>query len=348
MELPFSPLNLSRGEAAQLVRGLIDGSLKNDSGERLGLLSSPSKSVSVRAVDSESPSGTGAGCGNVKGVFDSYGTMTVDGSFAATLSYLLNNGFLCDGHAGAYGGRYPIKAEIGIFTKVYEDTEGLQLEWEYHKDPASQAVRQKTQTRLDNGKFCGMSIGFYVGDGTNNPVGWTWTEKETEPDCDYIYIQPQDFERAIPEYSAPEYIQENLERAENFSWGVYILKHVHVYETSQTQIPANENSQIAEVRSRRNSTTTMTAEERAKKAEDAKRAKLDDCRDALDGMKRAHKNAKEAHEDHKEQMDGHLAKLAKGIKAMESHLDALDDDDAAEPEEKPKSGAGRAAFNGGK
>jgi hypothetical protein len=311
----------------------------------------------IRVDTTTNPSGTGSGCGNVKGFLDSYGTMTVNGSFARSLDYLLTSGFLADGHGAAYDYHYPTKAEIGIFTKVYEDSEGLQLEWEYHDDPHSQTVRQKTDKRLKNNKTCGLSIGFYVGDGTNPPSGWTYDPKETEPECDYIYVKPQFYEEVLNEYSAPQYLEENLERANANDMGIYILKHVHVFETSQTEIPANEVSLIAEVRSRPKHITMSTSNEnRAKREEeDSKRAKLKDAKDELERIKRDLKNAKESHDDVSE----HHAKLAKRVKTLASHLEDMgsdakddegeDDKEEEEPKEKGKrSGSGRALFNGGR
>lgn len=277
------------------------------------------RSIQIRqAVDS--PSGVGSGCGNVKGYLDSYGTMTTNGAFEETIEFLMQTGFLADGHGAAYGYRYPTGAEIGIFTDVKEDAEGLQLTWEYHDDPHSQTVRQKTEKRLKNGKTCGMSIGFYVGDGINPPCGWVYSPDEDQPDnIDYICVTPQYYDEVVPLYSLPEYGKENLIRAQQF-YAVYILLRVHVFEVSQTEIPANEVSLIAEVRHK---TKTIMA----KREEDSRDAKLDAARDAHEDAMRAFKKAKESHEDHAD----HLDSMARSLRAMGRALkdaEEEDDDDA--------------------
>lgn len=305
------------------------------------------RSFRVQSNGGASDSGSGSGLGNVKGYLDTYGTMTVDGAFLDTRDYLLKSGFLADGHGSAFDYHYPTKAEIGIFTDVQETADGLQLTWEYHDDEHSQAVRAKTQKRLDNDKTCGLSIGFYVGDGKNPPIGWVYSDKEKEPrGIDYIVLSPQFYEELLPVYSAPEYLDENLERAESLSC-IYILKRVHVFETSQTEIPANEVSQVAEVRTRLNKTMAQPTQAEIRAAREAKRS---DARDTLDAMHRSLKRAKDAHEESSD----HLGKLTKLCREMESHLSSeTDDDEAPDEEKKPeekgkKSGSGRALFSGGK
>lgn len=311
---------------------------------------------SVRVVTTpENPSGTGSGYGNIKGYMDSYGTIMIDGCYKESIPYLGDSGFLCDGHGGAFGGRYPTAAEIGIFTSVTEDKEGLLVEWEYHDDLHSQAVRLKTEKRLRNDKTCAMSIGFFVGNGRNAPQGWVYTDKEKQPSgIDYICVLPQYYDEVIPMYSTLEYGPENLERAQNFS-EVYIFLRIHVYEVSQTEIPANEVSLIAEVRHKQNKPMErlerLTKEERELRAK--KDAKAEAHADAMDAVGRAFKKAKDAHEDCRAAHEAHgdalddskraMGELAKRIKEAKEISDSEDDD-----KEDPKREAGRAAFGGGK
>lgn len=310
--------------------------------------------LQVRELANDNDSGSGSGCGNVTGYMDSYGTMTTTTSFNECLDYLFKSGFLADGHGAAYNYHYPQKAEIGIFTDVHVDYEGLQLEWEYHDDHASQACRMKTQKRMSNDKTCGLSIGFFVGDGKNSPKGWDYNPKEEQPDdIDYICVSREFFDEVVRTYSKPEFVNDNLQRSEQFFY-IYILLRVHVFETSQTEIPANEISLITEVRQKRTSISqtqnkpiTMAAK---KEEEDSKRsAKMEECRDALENAKRAFKKAKDAHTEHDDDMRGHLSRAEKAIKEAYAKLDddSKGDDDEGDKKKPSEEAKGKRLFERG-
>jgi hypothetical protein len=288
----------------------------------------------VRAsAGKDAPNGGGEGCGNVTGYLDSWGTMLLPGAFKNTIPFLLKSGFLCDGHGRATSG-YTEGSNLGYFTKVFEDEEGLQLEWAYHSKPHAQDARTTLAERLAADKTSGLSIGFFVGDGRSTPVGWEYDpEGEMPKGIDYISVQPIHIKEVLIEVSKPEYLKENLARAESCPWGIYLFCNVHVFETSQTLVPANEVSLIAEVRdSSKPKSITQMAKEKVEPEKDDDEPNQDDTLQAVQRVCRAMKNE---HREHDRIMRDHISTLA-------GHLEKLsgkkDEDDEEEPEEKPKKG----------
>lgn len=297
----------------------------------------------IRAAGKDAPNGGGAGCGNVTGYLDSWGTMILPGAFTDTISFLDRFGFLCDGHGHATNG-YTEEANLGFFTKVSEDEEGLQLEWNYHSKQKAQDARTTLSERLDAGKSSGLSIGFFVGDGRNQPVGWEYDpDKEMPEGIDYIIVNAVHVKEVILEVSKPEFLKDNLERAITIaerSWAncIYLFTRVHVFETSQTLVPANEVSLIAEVRNKPKSKTTMalTKAKAKPEPEEDDEPNQDDTLQAFQRTYRAMKNEHREHDksmrEHLSTMEGHLAKLS-GKKGEE-------EPEEDEPEEKPKKKKG--------
>jgi hypothetical protein len=309
--------------------------------------------VKVRDVSKDLPNGGGSGCGNVTGYLDSWGTMTLPNSFAESIEFLDESGFLCDGHGRATNG-YTENSDLGLFTKVFEDAEGLQIAWAYHPKPHSQDARTTLQHRKDNNKKSGLSIGFFVGDGRTAPVGWTYDPDEDKPDgIDYIEVRAQHFEEVLLEVSKPEYLKDNLARAANLNC-IYLFCNVHVFEVSQTLVPANEVSLIAEVRTNSKPNTKKTmATTRAKREDDDD----DDSRgDAVQRLRRAHRDLTNEHKEHDKCVREKLDAIGKQLSKLDSSK--ADDDDDDEPEEKPEKkkpekdpeekSRARKLFNGGK
>jgi hypothetical protein len=83
--------------------------------------------------------------------------------------------------------------------------------------------------RLEAGKTCGNSIGFAI--------------------RDFFTIMPKDYATEIPKYSLPEFVQQNLERAQQM-YCVDICTEIEVFESSLTLIPSNEVSLVEEMRGR--------------------------------------------------------------------------------------------------
>jgi hypothetical protein len=281
--------------------------------------------IHIRTKDDGAEYGGGAGCGNVSGYLDSWGTMTLPGSFEETAAYTLKYGFLCDGHGRATNG-YTEESNLGLFTKVYEDEEGFQLEWAYDPKQKAQDARNTLAMRLSYEKTSGLSIGFFVGDGLTAPTGWTYDPDEDMPDgIDYICVMAQYFEEVLIKVSKPEYLKQNLERAKG-QYCIYLFCRVHVFETSQTLVPANEVSLIAEVRD--NSKQFMSTT-RAKPEEDDDGPNQDDTMQSLSRCLRALTNEHREHDritrDLHKEAAGHLAKLS----------GKSDEEDEKDPEEKP-------------
>ncbi len=288
-----------------------------EDGELKPLVRDFAPQVITRAVSDDTPNGGGAGCGNVTGYLDSWGTMLLPGAFKQTLSFLNENGFLCDGHGRATNG-YTEGSDLGLFTKVFEDEEGLQIEWSYHPKQKSQDARTTLQHRLDKKKKSGLSIGFFVGDGRNAPTGWEYDpDGEMPKGIDYISVQPIHIKEVLIEVSKPEYLKDNLTRAESCPWGIYLFLNVHVFEVSQTLVPANEVSLIAEVRSTNSKTKSikkMATRAKPEPEEDDDEPTQDDNLQAATRAYRAMKNEHREHDrtmrEHLSAMEGHLAKLS--------------------------------------
>lgn len=307
--------------------------------------------IQVRAVSDDTPNGGGSGCGNVTGYLDSWGTMVLPGAFEECIPFLNESGFLCDGHGHSTNG-YTEESNLGFFNAVSEDEEGLQLGWLYHSKQCAQDARTTLAERLANGKTSGLSIGFFVGDGRTSPKGWTYDPDEDMPEgTDYICVYAQHFEEVLIEVSKPEFLKDNLARAANCT-SIYLFLRVHVFEVSQTLVPANEVSLIAEVRnSNSHKSKTTMATTRAKREDDDDDSKRDD---AIQGIKRTHRAMKNEHREYTRAMSEHLDnlekyhdKLTKGKGDEED-----DDDDDKEPDEeepeKKKSRTGRSLFNEGR
>lgn len=286
--------------------------------------------VQIRAVTDDSQTGGGEGCGNVTGFLDSWGTLIASGGFSDTLDSLSEGGFLCDGHGRATNG-YTEDSNLGYFTNVTEDKEGLQLTWAYHSKQKAQEARATLSERLAAGKKSGLSIGFYVGNGITPPKGYVYDpeDEDTDSDYDYIVVESRFYEEVLKVFSKPEFYQDNLTRALGFGC-IYILCRVHVFETSQTLIPANEVSLIAEVRStRRNNSTTMATKQT--RDDDAKRD------DAVGSLHRAFRALKNEHREHAKAMSEHLDEMSKHLSKLSKRDDDDEqDDDDDEPEKEGK------------
>lgn len=300
--------------------------------------------IQVRAVSDDTPNGGGSGCGNVTGYLDSWGTMTLPGAFEDTLDFILESGFLCDGHGHATMG-YTEGSNLGFFTKATEDEEGLQLEWAYHSKMHSQDARTTLAERLGANKTSGLSIGFFVGDGRTEPTGWTYDPDEDMPEgIDYICVYAKYFDEVLKKVSKPEYYQDNLDRCANQA-SIYLFLRVHVFEVSQTLIPANEVSLIAEVRSTKPKKTM--ALNRAKREDDDDDDSSRD--DAIQAVKRTFRAMKNEHKEYSRAMKDHHSDMAKHLDKLARRDDDDDDDDEDEPDgdEPKKKSRARKLFEGG-
>lgn len=105
-------------------------------------------------ADESEGSGSFSGYANNFGVLDSYDDITLPGCFKDSLPEFLNSGFTAPDH------RWGITSEIGIPVEAYEDEIGVFIKSIYHPTDDAQAIRQKVNNRLANGKKVSLSIGY--------------------------------------------------------------------------------------------------------------------------------------------------------------------------------------------
>lgn len=86
---------------------------------------------------------------------DSYKEATVHGSFEKCLPSFINDGWLAEGHDWS-------KMGVGYIKAAHEDMYGLFVEFVYHSDAESQAIRTKVNERIEAKKSVKLSIGYYL------------------------------------------------------------------------------------------------------------------------------------------------------------------------------------------
>lgn len=187
----------------------------------------------------DSDSGGFSGYGNNFGVLDSWDDITLPGCFSKVLKDFEETGF------GGADHRWGIQSEIGIVSKVYEDSTGLFVEMSYHPTGDAQVVREKVNNRLANGKKCCLSIGYQLAkDGYEYLVG----------------------EEAAQFLKNPS--QETLSYLKERQPLVRIIKEVKkLYEVSIVSVGANCDSEITQSKSERHEefgANSFTAEEKAR------------------------------------------------------------------------------------
>lgn len=107
-----------------------------------------------KADADETGSGSLAGYANNFGVLDSYDDISLQGCSKESLAEFLNSGFTAPDH------KWGISTEIGIPVEAFEDETGIFIRSVYHPTPDAQAIRQKVNNRLANGKKVSLSIGY--------------------------------------------------------------------------------------------------------------------------------------------------------------------------------------------
>ncbi len=185
------------------------------------------------ASDSEG-SGSFSGYANNFGVLDSYDDITLPGCFKDSLPEFLNSGFTAPDH------RWGITSEIGIPVEAFEDEIGLFVKSIYHPTPDAQAIRQKVNNRLANGKKVSLSIGYRTYSGG------------------YDYVVG---EEAVPFLKNPS--QEVLTYLKEQQPLVRLLKKVALKEHSIVPIGANEASEVVEGKSLIKTREEIQAERKA-------------------------------------------------------------------------------------
>lgn len=180
------------------------------------------------ARSTESANGGFSGYASVKGVLDDYGTIWVDGSYTG-LDELVRKGFVPDTHAIETGNTYTLNSNLARFTKATEDARGLYIEVEFLDTQRAQEARSQINDYITNSQQMGLSIGF-----SKNKS---------------FRVYPKDYAKELPNYLKPQFLKDGLIRANEYSF-VEIMQDTPIMETSVTLIPANEEAQILEVRSK--------------------------------------------------------------------------------------------------
>ncbi len=190
------------------------------------------------AVDGESEFGSMTGLASVKGWLDDYGTIWIDKSYVE-LDHLVRHGLLPDTHAIETNGIPTMESNLGMIMVAEETNEGLFIKADFLDKQRSQEARKEIKARIDAGKFMGLSIGFDL--------------------LDSLDIMPRDYDKELPKYLKPEYLQIGLQRARLYKKVTIMLK-TRVNEVSVTYIPANELSGITGVRFMNETVATTGAE----------------------------------------------------------------------------------------
>lgn len=181
------------------------------------------KYIDLKALKvSDDGSGTIEGYRSVFGEIDEGGDIIVKGAFADCIPEYLSAGFTAESHdwdfSKAVG--YPIEAK--------EDEHGWFVKSQFHSTPDAQSVRTKAQERFKAGKKVGFSFGYRTDD--------------------YQVIQSKDFKDQLPQYIKPERLNENMEKAQQFS-EIRILKKVSAIEDSLVTSPMNKMASATGVKS---------------------------------------------------------------------------------------------------
>lgn len=199
-------------------------------------------------ADSESDGdGSFSGYANNFGILDSYDDITLPGCFKDSLPEFLNSGFTAPDH------RWGITSEIGIPIEAFEDEVGVFIKSVYHPTPDAQAIRQKVNNRLANGKKVSLSIGYRT--------------------LDYEYVVG---EEAAPFLKNPS--QEVLSYLKERQPLVRLLKKVALKEHSVVPVGANEASEVVEGKSLIKTREEIQAERKALFSEQQLRAQSGNAR----------------------------------------------------------------------
>lgn len=132
-----------------------------------------------------------SGCANFSGYLDDGGDIIPKGGFSNVLKSFLKGGFIALSH------EWNIKdGVVGFPIEANEDENGLAFKAKFHSTSDAQDVRTKVRERQEAGLETGLSIGYRGG----SP----------------IFIQPKDYEKELPKYLKPEFLDEGLQKARRF------------------------------------------------------------------------------------------------------------------------------------
>jgi hypothetical protein len=179
--------------------------------------------------DTSDGRGTFSGYCNLKGYLEErYGSIFVEGSYAETIPIFVREGFVADSHGAALDGDYTVLTSYGTVIDAREDSKGLFFKGKFHSTPEAQNLRTICRERADDQKTVGMSIGFYT--------------------LESFRVFPKDYDRVLKNYLSPEYLQQGLEAAKDFS-SILIRTKVQIFENSLTLMPAMAPALVKEVQS---------------------------------------------------------------------------------------------------
>lgn len=160
---------------------------------------------------------------SISGNLDDGGDIVLDGGFKDVLDTFLKSGFTAHSH------EWNIKdGVIGYPMKAYEDENGLFISVKFHSTEDAQNVRTKMRERIADGKDVGLSIGY----------------RPQSP----IYVYPKDYEKELPKYLSPKYLNEGLEKAKQFKFVRVLPKISELKECSVVTSPMNGVAQVTSVK----------------------------------------------------------------------------------------------------
>jgi phage head maturation protease len=157
------------------------------------------------------------------GDLDGVGDIILAGAYTDTIAQFLEGGFNADSHKWEFGNL------IGYPSGAKEDGVGLFAKAKFHSTQPAQNARTVAQERRAAGLNVYTSIGY---------------ELAAEP----IYVRSADYSTEIPKYSAPELVQQNLQKAQKFSQ-VRVIPKVHLFEWSLVPVPALNSAMVTSVKS---------------------------------------------------------------------------------------------------
>lgn len=182
------------------------------------------KFIDLKTIDDENGPGGFEGHASISGNLDDGGDIILDGSFKSVIDAFLRSGFTAHSH------EWDIKdGVIGYPMEAYEDENGLFVSMKFHSTDDAQTVRTKMRERIEDGKEVGLSIGY----------------RPSKP----TYIYPKDFEKELPKYLKPEFLEAGLAKAKQFKFIRVIPTMSELKEFSVVTSPMNQESQVVNVKS---------------------------------------------------------------------------------------------------
>lgn len=163
------------------------------------------------------------GCANFCGFLDDGGDVIPAGGFNDVLKSFLKGGFIAHSH------EWNIKdGVIGYPTEAHEDEDGLFIRGKFHSTTDAQDIRTKMRERSEDGLEVGLSIGYRGG----SP----------------IFIYPKDYEKELPKYLKPQFVDEGLQKAKRFKNVRVLPKLSELKEVSIVTSPMNVLSAVGGVK----------------------------------------------------------------------------------------------------